>query len=291
MTSTRSTRTSRRHRHPALLAAALSLAAACSTQEIESPPFLKMADSASENGNAPLILAVARDYDTIAELDGTNASGPEYALHIDGRPVARPDGSTWIPLDHIRAQTGPGGFVPAGAHVVQLVDQNGNTALETPPLDLQPNRANILVVFGRRTALEHRFLPTDLAVPPGIDRLVVLSLIRRDYAPQIVRCDGGDPSTCTAILAGPLAYGEAAQVDFPAPAVPCNEPLGPGNTCTGPRASVLAVPSRGEGEALFLPSSGADFQLQGLLAHPGAAQVRFGALVVLDPPGILSAGL
>jgi hypothetical protein len=293
MTCTRSSRTLHRNHRPALLAATLSLAAACSTQEVPPPPVFEFAASATESANAPLILVVAPDADTISELQSYHASGTEYALHIDGQPVGRRDGSTWIPIDHIRAQQGPGGFVPAGPHVVQLVDQNGNTALDTPPLDLQPNHANILMVFGHRAALEHRFLATDLAVPSGMDRLVVINLIRSGYAAQIVRCDDEVLLTCPAVLSGPLAYRETAQVDFPAPAaVPCTEAFGP-TTCTvGPYAGVNVLPSGGavpSNEAPFW-SSGAGTHLGHFLNHPDAAHVRFGAPVIVDSTSGISVG-
>jgi hypothetical protein len=198
-------------------------------------------------------------------------------------------------MEHIRAQWGPGGFVPAGAHVIQLVDQNGDVALETPPLDLQPDRANMVVVFGRRKALEHRFLTTDLDVPPGLVRLVALNLIRTGYAVEIVACSGDAVITCATTLAGPVAYGDAALADFREPArVPCNESIGAGITCgAGPWAAFRAVPSGGAGPSgseapLSNVRSGSD--LGGLLDHPGAARIQLATPILIGPENGLTVG-
>jgi len=267
-----------------ILAAALLLAPSCATQEIESEGCFELSPTPTETRNAPLVLLVMPD--TAMVSNGGVASWAEYTLRIDGLPAGW-NGTPPYPVTHLAAQIGPGAFVPAGQHSFQLIDGDGNTALTTPPLDLQPDRTNILAAFGPRSALEYRLVAEDMVVPAGMYRFLVLNLIPTGYAAEIVRCDGQSLDTCTTKLAGPIAYRESAHVDFRDPAtVPCNESVGPGITCgVGPWATYRAVPTAdaaGSGAAPSKPSLFTN-SLAGLLHHPSAAQIRFSAPFFVDP--------
>jgi hypothetical protein len=268
-----------------ILAAALLLAASCATQEIESEGIFELSPTPTETHNAPLVLLVMPD----AAMPGNGylISSAEYALRIDGLRAAFQDGSTPYPIEHIRAQLGPGAFVPAGQHTIQLVDRDGNTVLGTQALDLQPDRTNILAAFGPRSQLSYRLVAEDMLVPPGTSRFLVVNLIPTGYAAEIVRCDRESLDTCTTKLAGPIASHQSAHVDLPEPAtVPCNESVGPGITCTvGPWAAYRVVPTvdaAGLGAAPSRPSAVAT-DLAGFLHHPNAAQIRFAAPFFVDP--------
>ena len=211
----------------------------------------------------------------------------EFSLRIDGLRAAFPERTGPYPVEHIAAQLGPAAFVPAGQHTIQLINGDGNTALSTPPLDLQPDRTNILAAFGSRSALSHRLVAEDMLVPAGMYRFLVLNLIPTGYAAEIVRCDGESLDTCATKLAGPIAYGESAHADLSERAtVPCNESVGPGITCNvGPWATYRAVPTAdaaGSGAAPSKPSFASN-SLGGLLHHPSAAQIRIAAPFFVDP--------
>ena len=172
--------------------------------------------------------------------------------------------------------------MPAGAHVIELVDHNGATALATPPLDMRAGRLHTLVVFGNRDALQHRLVTTDLDVPTGMDRHTFVNLFRTGYALEVVRCDGDTPDTCTTTLAGPLAYRESTQIDFPRQMTEaCNESIGPGITCTaGPWPSWRAVPTGQAGATPVVWSStrwmgGPDPVVRSRTPPTGSPQVQF----------------
>lgn len=268
-----------------ILAAAALLAASCATQEIESPGFVELSPEPTQTRNAPLVLLVMPD--SAMRGNGSVISAAEYSLRIDGLPAAFRYGSTPYPVPQIGAQFGPGGFVPAGWHTLQLVDGDGDTALATLPLDLEPDRTNILAAFGPRSALSYRLVAEDMLVPAGMYRFLVVNLIPAGYDAEIVRCDGDGLDTCTTTLAGPIAYGESAHVDFPErTTVPCNESIGPGITCTaGSWATYRAVPTAdaaGSGATPSKPGAGSN-TLANAIHHPSAAQIRLAAPFFVDP--------
>src|SRR6476661_7742019 len=160
-------------------AAALSFAA-CSTKEIgvdDGNHFL-ISQLPTDTQQAAFALSLAPDAETWQEdalLAGIHTVA--YNLKIDGRwaVIVDPEGMTY-PIQLFRGGVGLwlGNYIPAGTHVFEMVDADGHTALKTPPVDVQPNHANHLVMFGQHEALDHRFFTYSLDVPAGLSRFNVI---------------------------------------------------------------------------------------------------------------------
>lgn len=209
-----------------VLAAGASLLslAACSTKEIavdDGNHFL-ISQLPTDTQQAAFALSLAPDADTYQEqrrLAGIQTVA--YNLKIDGRwaVILDSEGGTY-PIQLFPGGIGmwTGNWIPAGTHVFEMVDANGHTALKTPPVDVQPNHANHLVMFGDHAALEHRFFTYSFDVPAGLSRFNVINLVRTGELVRVVRCDGPAPDGCATALSQDLAYGEVGAGDVVAAA-------------------------------------------------------------------------
>jgi hypothetical protein len=198
--------------------AALSLAA-CSTDEIavDSDKHFLISQAPTDTQQAAFALSLAADADTWDEeqqLAGVQT--PAYNLKIDGRwaVIVDAEGSTY-PIQLFPGGVGmwTGNWIPAGLHVFEMVDAGGHTALKTDPVDVQPNHANHLVMFGPRAALEHRYFTYSFDVPAGLARFNVINLVRTGELVRVVNCGGPTPDGCVTPLSADLAYGEVGAGD------------------------------------------------------------------------------
>jgi hypothetical protein len=201
--------------------AALSLAA-CSTEEIDRAHF-KLSSTATPDQPAPFALSIVEDADSFEEGQQLMASGqlPTYSLKVDGLWAVEQvsDTESW----QVSIQGGSVGgmhWMSAGPHVFELVDENGQTALQTATYDVEAGQTNHLVVFGHREALENRFFADTLDIPVGKQTFTVINLLRSGQSVEVLQCDDASTTANCTVVAGPAAYGELArgQTDAPAPA-------------------------------------------------------------------------
>jgi hypothetical protein len=195
---------------------------ACSTEQVSPDPTkVIFVAVASPEYNSAAGLFVIRDDAYDASLMPRNLA--PYGVTVDGRLAA------WDETFFVQA--GPAsalGFtLPAGSHVISLVDDQGRVAVTSPPMDTRPgfdpatsSFSPAVVFFGGPTSLRARVIFDDPALVPAGSVHVRLMNALADHQPiQPVQCptdvDGGTAYTagaCTPV-GDPIAYGAVFEQD------------------------------------------------------------------------------
>ena len=205
----------------ALLSAVAS--GACSTQQL--PPNLDdvmlVGLSSPEYDSAAGVFVIRDDaYDS--SLNPRDLQ--PYYLKVDGR-LAAWDATTLVPA-------GPASLVwftlPAGSHMIALVDARGQEVVTSPSMETRPGfdpSADLLlspavVFFGGPTSLRARVLVEDPAsVPAGSVRVRLMNALADHQPIQPVQCltdlDSSRQYTADACapVGAPIAYGELFERD------------------------------------------------------------------------------
>ena len=167
------------------VASALALAA-CSTDDVR-PDVTLVSDPSFDSR---ISLYVTRDDAYDADLTANNLS--PYRVQVDGRYVAY-DESQYI----LAGSNGSVSFaLPAGEHVVALVDDQGRTAVTSPTVETkpggdpaQPFSSPAIVFFGGPTTMRARVIVDDpAAVPAGSIHVRVMNAFVDHQPVQVVQC-------------------------------------------------------------------------------------------------------
>ena len=200
-------------------------AVACSTQEVRPDPkdVMLVGISSAEYDSAAAIFVI-RDDAIAQDASLTPRNLPPYSVMVDGRFAAW-DETTFVQAG---ASSAVGFTLPAGSHVIALVDDHGQVAVTSPPMQTRPgfdpatnpvfNPA--VVFFGGATSLRARVLIDDpTLVPEGLVRVRLMNALADHQPIQAVQCPTDIDSSpqyaagaCTP-LGDPIAYGDVFERD------------------------------------------------------------------------------
>jgi hypothetical protein len=203
----------------ALGAALLSTGAlgACSTDDLH-PDVTILGDASADSA---MSIYVVREDAYTADLVPRNLA--PYRVRVDGRLVAYDTRNFVL----VGSNACYGLTLPAGEHVVSLVDDQGRTAVISPTVETRPGLnpsapvfGSAIVFFGGPNTMQARaFLDDPAALPAGSIHARVMNALADHQPVQVVQCptalDGSRTYTggeCTPI-GDPIAYGEVFETD------------------------------------------------------------------------------
>lgn len=203
-------------------------AGACSTEQLptDRSKVMLVGSAIPENDSGAGIFLIRDDAYDPSSLTPRNL--PAYGVTVDGR-IAAWDETAFV---LVGSNASVGFRLPAGSHVISLVDGQGRVAVTSPPMDTRPGLdpaivftpwdifSPAVVFFGGPTSLQARVLVDDPTLVPAGSVHVRLMNALADHQPiQAVQCptdvDGSTPYTagaCTPV-GEPIAYGAVFEWD------------------------------------------------------------------------------
>jgi hypothetical protein len=199
----------------------------CGSEKIDADiTYLSTSDASAAAHDTWLEIIFAPDLTTTLN----NALG-SIRLRIDGRWVLNsPEDPQYLTLLSWGGYYRPADNLISAPHVFEFVDSHGEVRLSTEALELSPDRANQLFVYGDKDSLAYAFFAnTDAelaAIPSGMVLGRAINLRPDRQAFPLRTCPAGsiDIGEC-ALVAEALSYGQVWQAVVPretALGIPCS---------------------------------------------------------------------